>query len=34
LLVDHVGPTGVIGYAGVMTLLGTLLVLGFGRRSA
>jgi DHA1 family purine ribonucleoside efflux pump-like MFS transporter len=32
LLVDHLGPTGVIGYAGIMTLLGALLVLGFGRR--
>jgi DHA1 family purine ribonucleoside efflux pump-like MFS transporter len=34
LLVDHLGPTGVIAYAGVMTLLGALLVVGFGRRSA
>jgi DHA1 family purine ribonucleoside efflux pump-like MFS transporter len=34
LLVDHIGPTGVIGYSGVMTLLGALLVLGFGRRDA
>jgi predicted MFS family arabinose efflux permease len=33
LLVDHLGPTGVIGYCGVMTLLGALLVLGFGRRN-
>ncbi len=32
LLVDHLGPTGVIGYCGVTTLLGALLVLGFGRR--
>jgi predicted MFS family arabinose efflux permease len=34
LLVDHLGPTGVIAYAGVMTLLGALLVVGFGRKSA
>jgi DHA1 family purine ribonucleoside efflux pump-like MFS transporter len=34
LLVDHLGPTGVIGYSGVMTLLGALLVIGFGKRSA
>jgi DHA1 family purine ribonucleoside efflux pump-like MFS transporter len=32
LLVDHLGPTGVIGYAGIMTMIGTLLVLGFGRK--
>jgi DHA1 family purine ribonucleoside efflux pump-like MFS transporter len=34
LLVDHLGPTGVIGYAGITTLLGALLVLAFGRRPA
>jgi DHA1 family purine ribonucleoside efflux pump-like MFS transporter len=34
LLVDHLGPTGVIAYAGVMTLLGALLVVGLGRKSA
>lgn len=33
LLVDHLGPTGVIGYTGIMTSIGTLLVLGFGRRN-
>jgi DHA1 family purine ribonucleoside efflux pump-like MFS transporter len=34
LLVDHLGPTGVIGYCGLATLLGAVLVLVFGRRIA
>jgi len=34
LLVDHLGPTGVIGYCGITTLLAALLVLGFGRRAS
>jgi DHA1 family purine ribonucleoside efflux pump-like MFS transporter len=34
LLVDHLGPTGVIGYCGLATLLGAALVLVFGRKAA
>jgi DHA1 family purine ribonucleoside efflux pump-like MFS transporter len=34
LLVDHLGPTGVIAYCGLMTLLGAALVAAFGRRAA
>jgi DHA1 family purine ribonucleoside efflux pump-like MFS transporter len=34
LLVDSVGPTGVIAYCGVATLLGAALVFGFGRKAA
>ena len=34
LLVDNLGPTGVIGYCGLATLLGAALVLGFGRKAA
>ncbi len=34
LLVDSLGPTGVIGYCGLATLAGAALVLGFGRKSA
>jgi DHA1 family purine ribonucleoside efflux pump-like MFS transporter len=34
LLVDHLGPTGVIGYCGLATLLGATLVLAFGRKAA
>ena len=34
LLVDTLGPTGVIGYCGLATLLGAALVLGFGRKAA
>ncbi len=34
VLVDSLGPTGVIGYCGVATLLGAGLVFGFGRKSA
>lgn len=34
LLVDSLGPTGVIGYCGLATLLGAGLVLGFGRKAA
>jgi DHA1 family purine ribonucleoside efflux pump-like MFS transporter len=34
LLVDSLGPTGVIGYCGLATLLGAALVLGFGRKTA
>jgi predicted MFS family arabinose efflux permease len=33
LLEDHLGPTGVIGYCGITTLLGALLVLSFARRN-
>ena len=34
LLVDSLGPTGVIGYCGLATLAGAALVFGFGRKSA
>ena len=34
LLVDGMGPTGVIGYCGLATLVGAALVFGFGRREA
>jgi predicted MFS family arabinose efflux permease len=34
LLVDSLGPTGVIGYCGLATLLGAALVLAFGRRGS
>jgi DHA1 family purine ribonucleoside efflux pump-like MFS transporter len=34
LLVDSLGPTGVIGYCGIATLLGAGLVFGFGRKAA
>jgi DHA1 family purine ribonucleoside efflux pump-like MFS transporter len=34
LLVDSLGPTGVIGYCGLATLLGAALVLAFGRKAA
>jgi len=32
LLTDHLGAVGAIGYCGLATLLGALLVVGFGRR--
>jgi DHA1 family purine ribonucleoside efflux pump-like MFS transporter len=32
LLVDRMGPTGVIGYCGITTLLGAALVFAFGRK--
>jgi DHA1 family purine ribonucleoside efflux pump-like MFS transporter len=34
LLVDSLGPTGVIGYCGIATLLGAALVFSFGRKAA
>ncbi len=34
LLVDNLGPTGVIGYCGIATLLGAALVLAFHRKPA
>ena len=34
LLVDSMGPTGVIGYCGLATLLGAALVFGLGRKAA
>jgi len=34
LLVDSLGPTGVIGYCGIATLLGAVLVFSFGRKAA
>jgi DHA1 family purine ribonucleoside efflux pump-like MFS transporter len=34
LLVDSLGPTGVIGYCGIATLLGAALVLAFNRKPA